>query len=109
MRFILSTAALALALVVPATAASADDQATVTVRVDVADIDLTSAEGRDAAEARLEEALRTACTYESTLRYFHGRSVLDQKCITEARAAARAQVERVAMNAARSSGTVAAN
>ena len=104
MRFTLSTAVLALALTVPAAAAE-----TVSVRVDLAGIDLSSSEGRQAAEARVDAQRRAACTIEADSRFTFGRTIIDEKCLADARTAALAQVESVAMNAARSGGAVTAN
>ena len=107
MRFTLPLIALA-AIAAPAVAASADE-GTVTVRVAYGDIDLTSAEGRAALEARIDAQLRKACTPEVTARYTFVPRGLDSKCLTEARAAALAEVERVAAIEARSGRAVAAN
>jgi len=109
MRFTLSTAALALALIVPVTAATAAGEETVTVRVDLADIDLSSSEGREAAEARLNDELRAACTIKANPRYSFGRDVVDQKCLSDARNSALTQVERIVASETRSGGAVAAN
>ncbi|MEP3422329.1 MAG: UrcA family protein [Erythrobacter sp.] len=109
MRKTLTAAAIALALIVPTTAASASNAQTVTVRVDVGNFDLSSSEGREAAEAHVNAKLVEACTVETRLRYNFGRNVVDQKCLADARSAARAQVERVAANDARASGAIAAN
>ena len=110
MRFVLTAPALALALVTAATpAAFAADVAeeTVTVRVDIADLDLSSADDRAVLEARVEAELREACTTSS--RYSFGRDILDEKCLADARSAALAQVERIAASDARSGGAVSAN
>lgn len=104
MRFLLPLIALA---AVAAPAVAADD--VVTVRIAYGDVDVTTPEGRAAIEARIDARLRKACTLESTARYTSGRTVVDGKCVTEARAAALAEVERVAMRDGRSAGTVAAN
>lgn len=109
MRLILSTLVLAAAAAVPAAAAPAPSEKTVTVRVGYADIDLTSAEGRAALEARVDAKLREACTVESNSRYDHGRDIVDEKCVAEARSAALAEVERVAASERRAGGQVAAN
>ena len=103
MRFTLPLIALA-ALAAPAVA-----EETVTVRVDYADVDVTTAEGRAALEARIDAKLRKACTIESAARYTYGRPAVDSKCVTEARAAALAEVERVASLQARNGRSVAAN
>ena len=110
MRFVLTAPALALALATTAApAAFAADVAeeTVTVRVDIADLDLASAADRAALEARVEARLREACTTSS--RYSFGRDIVDEKCIADARSEALAQVERIAARDARSAGAVSAN
>lgn len=104
MRFILPLIALA---AVAAPAMAADE--VVTVRIAYGDVDVTTPEGRAAIEARIDARLRKACALEAPSRYTAGRTVVDGKCVTEARAAALAEVERVAMLEARSGGTVAAN
>lgn len=106
MRLFLSAVALAAAVATPAIAAG--DQ-TVTVRVNYADIDLASAEGRAALEARVDSKLREACTVESNSRYGYGRDIVDEKCVAEARTAALAEVERLAAAERRAGGQVAAN
>lgn len=109
MRFILSAAALAAAIAASPVAAAPAGEEVVTVRVDIADINLASAEGRAAVEARLEAKLRDACTIESNSRYGFGRDVVDQKCVAEARSAALAEVERFAAADMRAGREVAAN
>ncbi len=104
MRFVLPLIALA-AIAAPAVAA--DD--VVTVRIAYGDVDVTTPEGRAAIEARINARLRKACTLEAPARYTSGRSLVDGKCVTEARAVALAEVERVALGEARSGSTVAAN
>jgi UrcA family protein len=108
MRFALPLIALA-AVAAPVLAAPQVDAETVTVRIAYGDIDLTSAEGRAALEARIDAKLRKACTVEGIARYSSGRTVRDDSCVTEARAAALAEVERVAAAEARSGRAVAAN
>ena len=108
MRFVLPLIALA-AVATPVLAAPQADVQTVTVRMAYGDVDVTSAEGRAALEARIDAKLRKACTVEGIARYSSGRSVRDESCITEARAAALAEVERVAAAEARSGRAVAAN
>ena len=110
MRFVLTAPALALALataVTPAAFAADVAEETVTVRVDIADLDLASAADRAALEARVEARLREACTTSS--RYSFGRDIVDEKCIADARSEALAQVERIAARDARSAGAVSAN
>jgi UrcA family protein len=107
MRFALPLIALA-AVATPVLAAPAADQ-TVTVRIAYGDVDVTSAEGRAALEARIDAKLRKACTVEAAARYTHGRTVIDDKCVADAKVAALAEVERVAAAEARSGRAVAAN
>ncbi len=107
MRFALPLIALA-AVATPVLAAPAADQ-TVTVRIDYGDVDVASTEGRAALEARIDAKLRKACTIEAATRYSYGRTVIDDKCVAEARVVAFAEVERVAAAAARSGRAVAAN
>ena len=106
MRFALPLIALA-ALAAPALAAPADE--TVTLRVAYHDVDVTSAEGRAALEARIDAKLRQACKLEGAARYTYGRKPVDEKCVAEARVAALAEVERVAALEARRGREVAAN
>ncbi len=108
MRFILSAIALA-AIATPAAVAAQAAEDVVTVRIDFADIDLSKSEDRAKLEARVEAELREACTIEANSRYGFGRDIVDEKCIADARAAANAQVERVAAAEARSGGNVSAN
>ena len=106
MRFTLPLIAL-VAVAAPALAAPAEE--TVTVRIAYGDVDVTTPEGRAAIEARIEARLRKACTLDTASRYTHGRPSIDDKCFTDARTAALAEVERVAALEARSGRTVAAN
>lgn len=101
MRFILPLIALAAAAPLAAE--------TVTLRVAYGDVDVTSAEGRAAIEARIDAKLRQACKLEGTARYTFGRTVVDEKCVADARVAALAEVERVAAAEARAGRAVAAN
>ena len=107
MRYILPLIALA-AVAAPVAAAPAAEE-TVTVRIAYDDVDVTSAEGRAAIEARINAKLRKACTVETAGRYTYGRSVIDDKCVADARTVALAEVERVAASEARSGRAVAAN
>lgn len=104
---ILPLAALAL-LSAPAIAGTTADD-TVTVRIGYGDVDVTSAEGRAALEARIDSQVRKACTIEGVSRYAYGRSAVDSKCVAEARIAALAEVERVAALEARNGRAIAAN
>jgi UrcA family protein len=101
MRFILPLIALAAAAPLAAE--------TITLRVGYGDVDVTSTEGRAAIEARIDAKLRQACKLEGAGRYTFGRSVIDEKCVADARVAALAEVERVAANEARAGRAVAAN
>lgn len=107
MRFTLPLLALA-ALAAPAIAAPAGEE-TVTVTIAYSDVDVSTAEGRAALEARIDSRLRKACTLEAASRYSHTRTVVDDRCVAEARAVALAEVERVAALQARSGREVAAN
>ena len=88
MRIILASAAAALSLV--ATPAIANTEI-VEVRVSIADLDLDSAAGRTALEARVDRAVRAACEVRHPL----GRNAAktDWECVKTAKAAALAQVE----------------
>ncbi len=107
MRFVLPLVALA-AIAAPAVAAPSGDDM-VTVRVAYGDVDVTTAEGRAAIEARIDAKARKACALTGTARYTHGRVAIDDKCVADARTAALAEVERVAAAEARSGRAVAAN
>jgi UrcA family protein len=108
MRFILPIIALA-AIAAPLAAAPHGGDEIVTVRIDYADIDLASAEGRAALEARIDAKLREACTMENNSRYSFGRTIVDQKCVAEARTIALAEVAQVAAREARIGREMAAN
>lgn len=103
MRFTFPVIALA-AIAAPV---SADD--TVTVRIAYGDVDVTTAEGRNAIEARIDAKLRRACTIKSAGRYIYGRAAVDSKCVADARTVALAEVERLASAEARNGRSVAAN
>jgi UrcA family protein len=107
MRFTLPLIALA-ALAAPAVAAPAADE-TVTVRIGYGDVDVTTAEGRAALEARIDAKLRKACTVEGANRYTYGRPPIDAKCIADARSTAMAEVERLTSAQASNGRSVAAN
>ncbi|MFM7350567.1 MAG: UrcA family protein [Erythrobacter sp.] len=102
MRFTLPLLALAV-LAAPVAAE------TVTVRVGYGDVDVTTAAGRAALEARIEARLKKACTLDNAARYSHGRAAVDSQCLTEARAAAKAEVERVAVLDTSAGRAIAAN
>ncbi|MDC8755526.1 UrcA family protein [Erythrobacter sp. sf7] len=108
MRFTLPLIALA-AVATPVLAAPQAGEQTVTLRVAYGDVDVTSEEGRAALEARIDAKLRQACKLEGAARYAYGRTVVDEKCVAEARTAALAEVERVAAAEARRGREVAAN
>lgn len=108
MRIALPLIALA-AAAAPALAAPPVGQETVTVRVAYGDLDLTSAAGRAALEARIDARLRKACTVDGLARYAYGRPVVDQQCVEKARTAALAEVERLAAAEARRGPAIAAN
>ena len=103
MRFILPLIALA-ALAAPAAA-----EQVVTVKIGYGDVDVTTAEGRAALEARIDARLKKACAARSAARYTHGGKAVDSKCFADARVAALAEVERVAALQQRSGRAVAAN
>lgn len=105
MRFTLPLIALA---VLAAPAAAAADE-TVTVRIGYGDVDVTTAEGRAALEARIDAKLRKACTVEAATRYTYGRAPIDAKCIADARTTAMAEVERLASAQTSNGRSVAAN
>jgi len=109
MRLVISTITLALIAAVPVAAAPSANEEAVTVRVDIADIDLASTEGRAALEARLDAKLRAACTVETRLRYGLGREIVDQECVAEARTAALAEADRIVAADLRAGRSVAAN
>ena len=103
MRFILPLIALA-ALAAPAAA-----EQVVTVKIGYGDVDVTTAEGRAALEARIDARLKKACALPAAARYTHTRTAVDSKCIADARIAALAEVEKVAALQQRSGRAVAAN
>ena len=103
MRFTLPLIALA-AIAAPV---AADD--TVTVRIGYGDVDVTTTEGRNAIEARIDAKLRKACTVANAGRYTFGRPAVDSKCVADARTVALAEVERVASAEARNGRAIAAN
>ena len=104
MRFTFPLIALA-ALATPVAAAAGE--ATVDVRINIAGVDMDSAEGRAEIEARIEAAARKACTVESA--YSYTGSVVDQRCVAEARAEALTEVERIAAANSRAGNALAAN
>jgi UrcA family protein len=107
MRFILPLIALAAPTL--AVAAPQTGEGTITLRVAYGDVDVTSTEGRAVVEARIDAKLRQACKREDAARYTYGRTMVDEKCVAEARTAALAEVERLAAAEARAGRAVAAN
>ncbi len=103
MRFTLPLLALA-AIAAPV---AADD--VVTVKIAYGDVDVTTPAGRAALEARIDARLRKACATPATARYSHGGSVVDSKCVADARTAALAEVDKVVAMQQRSGREVAAN
>lgn len=108
MRYTLPLIALA-AVAAPVLAAPLTSEETVTLRVVYGDVDVTTAEGRAVLEARIDAKLRRVCKIGATARYTYGRTLIDEKCVAEARSAALAEVERVAAAEARRGRAVAAN
>lgn len=108
MRFTLPLIALA-AVAAPVLAAPQAGEQTVSVRVAYGDVDVTTTEGRAALEARIDAKLREACKLDGTTRYTYGRTLVDEKCVADARVVALAEVERVAAAEARRGRAVAAN
>ena len=104
MRFTLPLIALA-ALATPALAT----EQVVKVRVSYADLDVTSDAGRAAFESRAAAKLRKVCAAKGVARYNFNRTVRDEKCVADALAAARIEVERVAAAEQRRGREVAAN
>ena len=96
---LIAAATLATALAAPATPASAQIGAPEPVTVRIADLDLSTARDRAALDLRLLRAARTACGTPSPADP-HGARDRDA-CVTEARAAASAQVQSAIALAAR--------
>lgn len=103
MRFMLPLIALA------AVAAPVAAEDVVTVKIGYGDVDVTTAEGRAALEARIDARLKKACTAPAAARYSHSGKAIDSKCVADARVAALAEVEKVAALQQRSGREVAAN
>lgn len=103
MRFTLPLIAI-VALAAPAAA-----EQVVTVKIGYGDVDVTTAEGRAALEARIDARLKKACATPAAARYSHSRSAVDSKCVADARVAALAEVEKVVAMQQRSGREVAAN
>lgn len=107
MRFTIPLIALA-AIAAPLNAAvPAPAEEVVDVRIDVTGLDLSSASGREAAEALIEAELRAACTVDSASPY--RLQTVDTRCVEAARADAMAQVERMIASASRAGSELAAN
>lgn len=96
MRTLLPLIALA-SLAAPSIVVAQPAKDVVSVRINTADIDVTTREGRAALEARISDKLRAACTVTAASRYNYGRPVRDDACIANARADALAQAERIAL------------
>jgi len=103
MRFTLPLLAL-VALAAPAAA-----EKVVTVKIGYGDVDVTTAEGRAALEARIDARLKKACAAPGAARYTLNRNAVDSKCVADARLAALAEVEKVVALQQRSGREVAAN
>jgi len=103
MRFMLPLLALA------AIAAPAAAEQVVTVKIAYGDVDVTTAEGRAALEARIDARLKKACAAPAAARYSHTGNAVDSKCVADARVAALAEVEKVVALQQRSGRQVAAN
>ena len=108
MRFALPLVALAAISTPTITAAQSADER-VTVRIDTADVDLASAEGRAIVEDRINARIKQACTIEANSRYGYGRDLVDDTCVKNAREEAFKAVERIAAAQSRAGGQVAAN
>jgi|GEM_PF-1386741 len=84
-------ASAAIAIASPAAPASAQVAIQEPIAVSVADLDLSTARGRATLDLRLLRAARTACGTPSPADP-HGQATLEA-CVSEARAAADAQIE----------------
>jgi len=95
MRFTIPLLALT-AIAAPANASTVMQpiEEIVDVRIAYDDIDITTADGRAQLEDRINAALRKACTIESAVPY--RSNVVDQRCLADARADAKAQLDRMA-------------
>lgn len=96
-------AALAVTLSVPAAASDI-----VTVRIDIADVDLTRADASERIAKQIEISAREACTMEVRSRYIFSRDQVDRACVAEVRQAAMAKANRVIATHVRADRTIAA-
>ncbi|MGB3469218.1 MAG: UrcA family protein [Erythrobacter sp.] len=112
MRFslpLIALCAIGAAITAPVAAAPQAGEEVVTVRIDMADLDITTSEGRAALEARIDARLREACTITNRSPYGYGRPIRDEACIAKARTEALAKAERVAAARQRGGRQAAAN
>ncbi len=110
MRTLLPLAILAGALAVPAAAAGPLSEEKVTeVRINLDAFDLTSDADRAVLEQRIDAQLRKACTAQAAFPYGGKTERLDEKCFTDARREAMAQVEAAALAASTNTQEVAAS
>lgn len=108
MRLSLPLLALA-ALAAPLSAAPQDGGEPVTVRIDLADLDVTTAADRARVAERIEARAREACTIDINTRFAYGRELVDEACVVEARERAMAALDRIVAAKTRKGRTVAAN
>ena len=90
MRNIVVPALAALSLAAVATPASAE---TVSVGIQIADLDLTTASGAEALEGRIRGAVARICRRAEVRKVADGAD--RQRCVEEATASARAEVARL--------------
>jgi UrcA family protein len=90
--------------ITPALAAPPAEQAT--ERVQVADLDLSRASDRAALDARIRQAVNTACGHASSIDLAGANAI--RRCRVEARGLAGMQVERAMASARRSGPTTIA-
>ena len=110
MRNLLPLAIIAGALAAPATAAGPLVEEKVTeVRIDLEAYDLSSDADRAVLERRINAQLRKACTSQAAFPYGGKTDRLDEKCFTDARREAMAQVEAAALAASTNTQEVAAS
>lgn len=93
-----------LLFITPALAAPPAEQAT--ERVQVADLDLSRASDRAALDARIRQAVNTACGDASSIDLAGANAI--RRCRVEARGLARTQVQRAMASARRSGPTTIA-
>jgi len=110
MRTLLPLAIIAGALAAPAVAAGPLVEEKVTeVRINLDAFDLSSDADRAVLEQRINVQLRKACTSQAAFPYGGKTDRLDEKCFTEARREAMAQVEAAALAASTNTQEVAAS